>query len=173
MSWLTVQLRRLADSRAATGGLIGLALVTSFLFAIAPRVIDTQADVALRSTVDAATSGTRNIAVSQTGRIAAASPDPLAAISTDGDQFFEQFPGSAAALVQARYTTIDTARFLPLGLEGRTVRLRYLQGATDHISLVSGGGVCRPGRRPSCRSRPDRSRAGRHCYPGRSHCRNR
>ena len=138
MSWLTVQLRRLADSRAATGGLIGLALVTSFLFAIAPRVIDTQADVALRSTVDAATSGTRNIAVSQTGRIAAASPDPLAAISTDGDQFFEQFPGSAAALVQARYTTIDTARFLPLGLEGRTVRLRYLQGATDHISLVSG-----------------------------------
>ncbi len=138
MSWVSVQLRRLADARVAAGGLIALALVTSFLFAVAPRVIDIQADAALRSTVDAATSATRNIAVSQTGRIEPGSPDPLTPISTDGDQFFEQFPASLAALVQARYATVDTARFLPLGLEGRTVRLRYLDDATEHVRLVSG-----------------------------------
>ncbi len=138
MSWIAVQLRRLADSRAATGGLMGLALVTSFLFAGAPRVIDAQADVALHSTIDAATSDTRNLSVSQTGRIAIGSPDPLAAVDAAGDQFYEQLPGSVAALLQARYSAIDTPRFLPMGLEGRTVRLRYLQGATDHIRLVAG-----------------------------------
>ena len=138
MSWIAVQLRRLADSRAATGGLMGLALVTSFLFAGAPRVIDAQADVALHSTIDAAPSDTRNLSVSQTGRIAIGSPDPLAAVDAAGDQFYEQLPGSVAALLQARYSAIDTPRFLPMGLEGRTVRLRYLQGATDHIRLVAG-----------------------------------
>jgi putative ABC transport system permease protein len=139
VSWIMVQLHRLADARAATGGLVALALVTSFLFSAAPRVIDAQADEAMHSTVNGATSDTRNLGVSQTGRISAGSAAaPLAVVSATGDQFDQEFPASVMALVQNRYTTVDTARFRPLSLEGRTVRLRYLQGAADHIKLVSG-----------------------------------
>jgi putative ABC transport system permease protein len=139
VSWLTVQLHRLADARAATGGLIALALVTSFLFAAAPRVIDARADDAMHATINGATSDTRNLAVSQTGRISAGSTQaPLAVVSATGDKFDQEFPASVFALVRARYTTIDTARFKPLSLEGRTVRMRYLEGATEHIQLVSG-----------------------------------
>lgn len=138
MNWTVVQLRRLADARAATGGLIGLALVTSFLFAAAPRAIDAQADKAMQSTVASAGADTRNIAVMETGRISQGSPDPLAVVAATGDQLFDQFPRSVAALIKARYQVVDTPRFRSPSLEALTLRLRYLQGATDHVKLVSG-----------------------------------
>ena len=138
MSWLSVQLHRLADARAATAGLMGLALITSLLFAGAPRVIDAQSDQALHSTVLAATADTRNISVLQTGRISVGAPDSLSIVSSAGDQFDQRFPASVTALVTARYLTVDTARFRPLSIEGRTVRMRYLQGASDRIDVTSG-----------------------------------
>ncbi|HEX7492499.1 MAG TPA: hypothetical protein VF337_12430 [Candidatus Limnocylindrales bacterium] len=143
MSWLAVQLRRLADARSATAGLMFLALATAFLFAAAPRVIDAQADHALTTTVRDATSDARNIAVSQNGRIAPSTPDlqssdPPADVTAAGDRLYEQFPASIAALVKARYTMIETPRFRPAGIEAHTIRLRYLQAATDHVRFVSG-----------------------------------
>jgi putative ABC transport system permease protein len=138
VTWTVVQLRRLADARAATGGLFGLALVTSFLFAAAPRAIDAQADKAMQATVASAGADTRNIAVMETGRMSQGSPDPLAVVAATGDQLFEQFPRSVAALIQARYQVVDTPRFRSPSLEALTVRLRYLQGATDRVKLVSG-----------------------------------
>jgi len=139
VSWMGMQLRRLADARAATLGLAGLALLTAFLFAVAPRAIDAQADVALRSTVSAATADMRNIAVSQTGRISSGgSTDPMAVVAATGDDLFSRVPQRIAALVAARYQVVDTPRFRPLGHDSATLRLRYLQAATDHVNLLRG-----------------------------------
>ena len=138
MSWIKVQLRRLADARAATGALVGLTLVTAALFAAAPRVMDVQADRALRSTVDTAPAGSRNLALSENGRIAPGATDSLAEISDSGDQLRAEFPASVSGLVRARYVAVDTPRFGLFSDDGPTIRLRSLEGASDHVRIVEG-----------------------------------
>ena len=135
--WLLLQLRRLADARAATAGSMALVFATSFLFGVAPRVIESQSGDALRSTVAAASSDVRNISVSQPGRIGEGA-NPLSIAEAEGVQLEEQFPSSVASLVRASYTVFDTPRFIPFGLEARTVRLRYLEGAAERLRLVAG-----------------------------------
>lgn len=138
MSWLTVQLRRLADARAATGALMALAFVTSLLSAAAPRILDAQADQVLRTTVAAGGADIRNVTLVESGRIPAGGSDPMAVVAATGDLLDERIPASVAALVRARYDMVETPRFRPPSLKERTVRLRYLQGVADRVRLVSG-----------------------------------
>jgi hypothetical protein len=137
LRWMAVQLRRLGDARAATLSFMVLVLATTFLFGVAPRLAEKQAGEALRTTVNSATADIRNIAVGQTGRLGLGN-DPMTIVRLDGEQFQEQFPASVSHLLSARYLVVDTPRFRPQGLEARTVRLRYLEGATDHVHLIAG-----------------------------------
>jgi hypothetical protein len=137
LRWMAIQLRRLGDARAATVSFMVLVLATTFLFGLAPRLAEKQAGDALRTTVNSATADIRNIAVGQTGRLGLGS-DPMTIVGLDGEQFQQQFPASVNHLVSARYAVVDTPRFRPQGLEARTVRLRYLEGATDHLNLIAG-----------------------------------
>lgn len=136
--WIAVQLRRLTDARAATASLVGLVLVTSFLFGAAPRLTERQSNDALATTVMSADAGTRNIAVEQTGRLGEGTEEPLTIAETNAPRFEEQFPASVAGLVAARYLVVDTTRYIPYGLEYRTLKLRYQEGAENHVHLVSG-----------------------------------
>ena len=135
--WLGVTTRRLGDAKAATGAVIALVVATSFLFGVAPRLAEKQAGDALRTTVRSATPDTRSLIVQQTGRLGEGN-DPLAIVRATGVQFEESFPAHVDELVPTSYLVFDTPRFIPFGLEFRTLRLRYQDEAANHVTLVSG-----------------------------------
>ena len=75
MGWTLVALRRLRSDLAPTLGVLVLVLVTALLAALAPRVLASLADGAVRGAVDAAPVQARNVAVLENGIDAAGDGD--------------------------------------------------------------------------------------------------
>jgi hypothetical protein len=69
---IVAQLRRLRDDTPLIGIVVGVVLVTSFVFAAIPRLFNDMADDGLRYAVDGSRSFLRNIQMARASRIAPA-----------------------------------------------------------------------------------------------------
>ncbi|MGZ3588910.1 MAG: FtsX-like permease family protein [Candidatus Limnocylindrales bacterium] len=140
MAWLLMGLRGLRDNLGSALGIAGLVLVTTLVFASAPRLLERAAEGVLQADVAAAAADARNIELLQDTRLAALPADPFGLIEDRGQQLEGRFPASVEALVSERYPVVDTPRWtvVATGLEDRTVRLRFQPGVETHLRLVAG-----------------------------------
>ncbi len=140
MAWLAMSLRRLRDDRAAALGLMGLVLITAFVFAAGPRLLGQVADRALRDEVAAAPASVRDIQLVQERRIGPGAGDPLGAVDAAGAELQAQVPPAVSGLFVDRVYTADTPRWR-ITTDTRTaslLTLRVEQGVGDHIRYVAG-----------------------------------
>jgi putative ABC transport system permease protein len=140
MAWIVASLRRLRDERMSALGLAAIVLVTAFLAAATPRLLDRAADETLRSTLLGARAEARNIQFIREERIEAFGDDPFALVLAEADEVHELLPPSVAALVVDRAWTMDSGRFrIPnIGEDHATMRLRIQADAATRIHLVAG-----------------------------------
>src|SRR6266545_3610475 len=102
MAWLLLSLRRLRGERVPALGLAALVLVTAFVFALAPRLLDRVADTSLRDEVRAAHPAVANIQLLRERRIEpgdTSGADPLGPIAETGKDLEADLPGSIEALL--------------------------------------------------------------------------
>ena len=142
MRWLVIALRRIGDDRAATAGFAVLVLVTALLAAMAPRVLATLADDAVRAEVGAAPAGGAEPRVHPAAPPRRPRPagDPLAVAQRGGDELFATVPSAVRALVDTRDIVIDSGRFrvqTPT-TDPAFIRFRIHEGVGDHLTYVEG-----------------------------------
>ena len=77
MAWLVASLRRLRQAPVQTGLLVLLIGVTAFVFAVAPRLLQTTADSVLRADLAATPVDVRGLEVVQYDRFVAGHGGPL------------------------------------------------------------------------------------------------
>lgn len=141
MAWIRVALLRLRDERLSAIGLAGLVLVTAFVAAATPRLLDHVADDTLRATVAEAPAVRRNIQLVQEDHLESQDPaDPFSAVTTRQKRLFEQIPPSIAALVSEQGWTANSGRWLLPQVPGdpATMRIQIEPGAMDRLRLVEG-----------------------------------
>ena len=121
-------------------GLLALVLVTAFLAAASPRLLDRVADEALLATIQDAHPVNRNIQLVQEDRFEPAEPDTFSRVGAAAERVHELLPAPIRALVAEQAWTIETGRWnLPeVGGDPATMRLRIQPDAMDRITLVAG-----------------------------------
>jgi putative ABC transport system permease protein len=137
---------RIRSDLPVTAAVFGVVLVTSFVFAAAPRVFDSNADEGLRYAVQRASPFERNVEFTRAGRIEPAATDPIASVSATGTRLAQSFPESVRDVIRDRRETVETTRFTAVDAPGfpgptgttRLMTLEYVQGAEDHLRLVAG-----------------------------------
>jgi putative ABC transport system permease protein len=135
-----MSLRRLRDDRPAAIGLMGLVLMTAFVFAVGPRLLGQVADRALRDEVAAAPASVRDIQLVQERRIGPGAGDPLGAVDAAGAELEAQVPATVSGLFVDRVYTADTPRW-DVTSDTKTpslLTLRVEQDVADHIRYVAG-----------------------------------
>ena len=78
---ITLAGRRMRSDLPLTGAVFGVVLVTSFVFAAAPRYFESTADDGLRFAVSKASPFERNVEITQAGRIEPSASDPITAVA--------------------------------------------------------------------------------------------
>jgi putative ABC transport system permease protein len=144
MGWTLVALRRLRSDLAPTVGVILVVLVTALLAALAPRVLASLADAAVRGAVQAAPVQARNAAIFENGIVPPPETDggdPLEQVHASGADLLGTFPPRVQAMVTHTDAVIDSARFR---LQKETtdpafIRFRIQEGIADHVRYVEGG----------------------------------
>ena len=129
--------RRIRSDPPLTAAVFGVVIVTSFVFAAAPRAFESNADEGLRSAVSKASPFERNIEITHAGRIEPAGQDPLAAVDAGGTRLAQRFPESVREVVGDRRDTVETTRFTAVDAPGvpgpagttRLMTLEYVEGA--------------------------------------------
>ncbi|MBI3746214.1 MAG: hypothetical protein HY264_06755 [Chloroflexi bacterium] len=138
---MRLALLRLRDERLSAIGLAGLVLVTAFIAAATPRLVDHVADDTLRATVAEAPAVRRTIRLVQEDRLPADDPaDPFSAIKAREASLFAQLPASIQALIRERGWTANSGRWLVPQVPGdpATMRIQIEPGAMDRLRLVEG-----------------------------------
>src|SRR4051812_37180527 len=141
MAWIVLSLRRIRDDGPAVAGLALLVLVTAFVAALAPRVVASLADDAVRAQVRAAPALARDIALEQHLLIGSGpADDPLSFVRAAGLEREQTFPAAVRRLIASRSATIQTGR---MHLDKETtdpafVRLRIQEGVDEYVSYVQG-----------------------------------
>jgi len=138
--------RRIRSDPPMTAAVFGVVLVTSFVFAAAPRAFESNADEGLRFAVSKASPFERNVEITQAGRIAPAEQDPIAAVDVAGTRLAQRFPASVREVVGDRRDTVETTRYTAVDAPGvpgpagttRLMTLEYVEGAEDHLRLAAG-----------------------------------
>ncbi|HET9015429.1 MAG TPA: FtsX-like permease family protein [Thermomicrobiaceae bacterium] len=129
-------------SLAAT--VAGVALVTAFVFAAAPRLLNAVSRDGLRYAVTNAAVYQRNLVMAQGERLpASAGSDPLAAVDAAGASLQASLPTALRSVIARRTYVVDAVRYtFPQASSGgaptRHVTFRYQSGVTSHIKLVAG-----------------------------------
>ena len=141
MGWTLVALRRLRSDLAPTAGVLLLVLVTALLAALAPRVLASLADGAVRGAVSGAPVQARNIAVLENGIMPPATgDDPWGQIHASGADLLSTFPSRIRGHVTGTDAVVDSARFR-LNKETTDpafIRFRVQEGIADHVRYVEG-----------------------------------
>lgn len=139
--WTLVALRRMRSDVTPTLGLAVLVLVTALVAALAPRVLASLADDALRNEIGAAPAAARNI-VLVSHMLAQDGPpdDPLAGVRAEGDRRLATFPARVRRLIGARDVLVESGRFR---LQKPTtdpafIRFRIHEGIDAQIRYVEG-----------------------------------
>jgi putative ABC transport system permease protein len=138
--------RRIRSDLSLTAAVFSVVLVTSFVFAAAPRVFQANVDEGLQFAVAKANPFERNVEITQAGRIEPAEQDPIAAVSSAGTRLAQRFPDSVREVIRSRRDAVETTRYTAVDAPGvpgppgttRLMTLEYVQGAGDHLRLGSG-----------------------------------
>jgi putative ABC transport system permease protein len=132
-------LRRLRSEVGVVALLVALVMLTSFLFAGAPRLFNLVADAALVDQLQAAPVVDRGIQLSSTA-VSPPGEDPLAELDRIGSEYLQAFPESIRQLIGQRRLSTTSPRFaIPEPPRYRTyVSLRYQDGLDGAITLVAG-----------------------------------
>ena len=137
-------LRRLRWELPLAATVAGVVLVTGFVFAAAPRLLNAVSRDGLRYAITNAAVYERNLVMSQGARLpAGVGSDPLAAVDAAGAQMEANLPASLRAVIDHRTYVVDAVRYTfpqPPGGSGssRHVTFRYQSGIESHIHLVAG-----------------------------------
>ncbi len=141
MAWTVVALRRIRVDVAPTLGVLVLVLATALIAALAPRILASLADDAVRGEVAAAPAAARNIVLVEHATIGDGPPDdPLAEVRTAGDVLRETFPLRVERLVASQDAVVESNRFR---LQKPTtdpafIRFRIQEGIDGHVRYVEG-----------------------------------
>ncbi len=141
MHWTVLALRRLRDDLAPTIGLLILIVVTAFLAALAPRVMASLADDAVRATVAAAPVADRNVQVIRHQLVGdGPAGDPLEQVRAAGQATLATFPAPVRRLIERTDAVIDSGRFrlAKPTTDPAFLRFRIQEGIGDHIRYVEG-----------------------------------
>jgi putative ABC transport system permease protein len=140
MAWLVASLRRLRHAPIQTGLLALLIGVTAFVFAVAPRLLQTTADSVLRADLATTPVDVRGLEIVQYDRFVAGTADPFSITRQNGAAYEAQFPPSVNALVASTDVVVESPRWrlASAALEDRTLRLRFQPAAEAHIHVVDG-----------------------------------
>jgi putative ABC transport system permease protein len=138
--------RRIRSDLPLTGAVFGVVLVTSFVFAAAPRYFESTADDGLQFAVSKASPFERNVEITQAGRIEPSGSDPISAVDAAGTRLAQRFPESVQDVVGNRRDAVETTRYTAVDAPGvpgpagttRLMTLEYVQGAADRVRLVAG-----------------------------------
>ena len=138
--------RRIRSDLPLTGAVFGVVLVTSFVFAAAPRYFESNADDGLQFAVSKASPFERNVEITQAGRIEPSGSDPISAVDAAGTRLGQRFPESVREVVGDRRDAVETTRYTAVDAPGvpgpagttRLMTLEYVQGAADRVRLVAG-----------------------------------
>jgi len=141
MAWTLVALRRLRSDLAPTLGVALLVLATALVAALAPRVLATVADHALRSEIAAAPAAARNIVLLSHAIVEDGPPgDPLAGVRAEGERRLRTFPPRVQRIIGSQDALVESGRFR---LQKPTtdpafIRFRIHEGIDAHIRYVQG-----------------------------------
>ncbi len=141
MAWTIVALRRIRMDLAPTLGVLVLVLATALIAALAPRVLASLADDAVRGAVAAAPAAAQNIVLAEHTTLGEGPPgDPLAEVRAAGNALREAFPPRVEGLVASQDVVVESNRFR---LQKPTtdpafIRFRIQEGIDDHIRYVDG-----------------------------------
>ena len=143
---LILAARRIRSDPPMTAAVFGVVLVTSFVFASAPRAFQSNADDGLRFAVAKASPFERNVELTQAGRIEPGEHDPIAAVDAAGTRLAQRFPESVREVVGDRRDAVETTRYTAVDAPGapgpagttRLMTLEYVEGAEDHLRLEAG-----------------------------------
>jgi putative ABC transport system permease protein len=140
IAWLGSSLRRLRDERLTALGLVALVLVTAFLAAAAPRLLDRVADDALLATIKDAHPANSNVQLIREDRYHLTGQGLFGQVTSIQGEVHELLPAPLAALVSEQAWTIETGRWRMAEIEGDPafMRLRIQPDAAERISLVDG-----------------------------------
>ncbi len=138
--------RRIRSDLPLTTAIFGVVLVTSFVFAAAPRAFQANADDGLQFAVAKASPFERNVEITQAGRIEPSEQDPIAAVGSAGTRLVQRFPESVREVVRDRRDAVETTRYTAVDAPGmpgppgttRLMTLEYIEGAADHLRLSAG-----------------------------------
>jgi hypothetical protein len=141
MRWLVLALRRLGDDAPATAGFALLVLVTALLAALAPRILASLADDAIRAEVWSAPPVARNLVLIQQRTLdSGPEDDPLAAVRAAGEELEETIPRPVRSLIERRDIVVDSGRFRVQKetTDPAFVRLRIHEGVDGHLRYLEG-----------------------------------
>ncbi|HEY6634057.1 MAG TPA: FtsX-like permease family protein [Acidimicrobiia bacterium] len=140
--------RQLASTPAVAIGISVSVLLSVFLLAAAPRLLELVADEDLRATVSEPEPAQRNIRVERLGRIGAGpAGDPFRSVRDTGDAFASsEIPPALSGVIPSHYYLVDSPRFEVAPMPGEDMphpfpvylRYRYQEGIEERVELVSG-----------------------------------
>jgi len=145
-SLISAQLHRLRIERDLAAVIIGIVLITTFVFASIPRLFNDMADDGLQHAVTTATPNGRNLVMSRASIIPGdAGDDPFTRVEQEGANFQKTLAPSINDVIDDRAFLVDTARHIVVDSPEtpdfpfpRYLTLRYQSQINDHIELVSG-----------------------------------
>ena len=140
-------LRRLRAERDLIAVVVGIVLVTTFVFAAIPRLFNEMADDGLAHAVTSANPLMRNLQMTQPGRIAVATEgdDPFANVKQEGAEFREELAPAVQRIIGNSNYLIDTPRYRVFETPGtaaypfpRYITMRYQEGIDPRLTMVAG-----------------------------------
>ncbi|HLI51820.1 MAG TPA: hypothetical protein VKU87_08485, partial [Thermomicrobiaceae bacterium] len=133
-------LRRLRIELPLVSTVVGVALVTSLIFAAAPRLFNHMSEDGLRYSVSSAPVYLRNLQMTQGSVIPPASGSNIFAnVDQNGARFQQALPSSIRSVIDQRTYVVDALRYRwPGSLNNQYLTLRYMSGIDQYVKLVSG-----------------------------------
>lgn len=133
-------LRRLRIELPLVSTVVGVALITSLIFAAAPRLFNHMSEDGLRYSVSSAPVYLRNLQMTQRSIIPPASgSDVFANVDQNGAQFQQGLPDSIKSVINQRTYIVDALRYRwPGSQNNQHLTLRYMSGIDQFVKLVSG-----------------------------------
>lgn len=140
MTWLVDPLRRLRQGRVALAGVALLVAITVFAAVAGPRLYERVSGESIRSAVLAIPPADRVVQLSEVDTGLPSQPRTFKDQSSAGAAVAHLFPGPLPAILGSAVTIVETpsTRVVEGTSLAAELRLRIMEGASDHIHLVGG-----------------------------------
>lgn len=140
-------LRRLRAERDLIAVVVGIVLVTTFVFTSIPQLFNEMADDGLAHAVTTSNPLQRNLQMTQPGRIPVATDgdDPFARVVEEGEAFRQELAPAIQEIISGSNYVIDTPRYRVFQTPGATgypfpryITMRYHEDVDSHLTLIAG-----------------------------------